>query len=105
MANPPKKTVLVVGGGSVGAIAALNLEVGGLAEVTVVLRSNYNAVKEKGYEIRSCDHGVLRGWRPSFGMFIHLLIPSFNLPPTLSKEYMSHPRMNQPHRIPNNHLI
>jgi hypothetical protein len=79
MANPSKKTVLVIGGGSVGAIAALNLEFGGLAKVTVVLRSNYNAVKEKGYEIRSCDHGVVKGWRPSSGMFLHLLIPTFNL--------------------------
>jgi ketopantoate reductase len=63
-----KKTVLIVGGGAVGAIAALNLEAGGLAEVTVVLRSNYKVVKEQGYTIESCDHGNLHGWRPSFGM-------------------------------------
>jgi hypothetical protein len=76
MANPPKKTVLVIGGGSVGAIAALNLEVGGLATVTVVLRSNYQAVKENGYEIRSCDHGEVKGWRPSFGMCTAYLLTS-----------------------------
>lgn len=70
----PKKTVLIIGGGAVGAIAAVNLEVGGLATVTVVLRSNYNVVKEKGYTIESCDHGSLTGWRPSVGM----LQPSFN---------------------------
>lgn len=63
-----KKTVLIVGGGAVGAIAAVNLEVGGLATVTVVLRSNYNVVKEKGYTINSCDHGNLDGWRPSVSM-------------------------------------
>jgi ketopantoate reductase len=62
-----KKTVLIVGGGAVGAIAAVNLEVGGLATVTVVLRSNYNVVNEKGYTIESCDHGVLDGWKPSVG--------------------------------------
>jgi len=67
MADPKKKTVLVIGGGSVGAIAALNLEVGGLATVTAVLRSNYNAVHSNGYSIRSCDHGTLKAWRPSFG--------------------------------------
>jgi ketopantoate reductase len=78
MSNPPKKTVLVIGGGSVGAIAALNLEVGGLATVTVVLRSNYQAVKENGYEIRSCDHGEMKAWRPSFGMF-SLYVPTFCL--------------------------
>ena len=62
-----KKTVLIIGGGAVGAIAAVNLEVGGLAEVTVVLRSNYNVVKESGYTIESCDHGSLKNWRPSVG--------------------------------------
>ncbi|KAJ4334134.1 hypothetical protein N0V87_007077 [Didymella glomerata] len=60
-----KNTVLVIGAGSVGAIAALNLKVGGLASVTVALRSNYNAVKEQGYTIDSCDHGSLKGFRPS----------------------------------------
>jgi ketopantoate reductase len=68
MSDSKKKSVLIVGGGSVGAIAAVNLEVGGLAAVTVVLRSNYSLVKESGYRIESCDHGVLEGWRPSTGM-------------------------------------
>lgn len=62
-----KKTVLIIGGGAVGAIAAVNLEVGGLAKVTVVLRSNYDIVNEKGYTIESCDHGTLNGWKPSVG--------------------------------------
>lgn len=64
---PEKKTVLIVGGGAVGAIAALNLEVGGLAEVTLVLRSNYDAVSKDGFDIKSCDHGHVRNWRPSIG--------------------------------------
>lgn len=68
MTNITKKSVLVIGAGSVGAIAALNLEAGGLASVTVVLRSNYSAVKEHGYTIESCDHGSLKGFRPSVGM-------------------------------------
>jgi ketopantoate reductase len=63
-----KKSVLIVGGGAVGAIAAVNLEVGGLAAVTVVLRSNYSVVKDNGYTIESCDHGSLNGWKPSVGM-------------------------------------
>lgn len=65
-----KKTVLIIGGGSVGAIAAVNLEVGGLAAVTVVLRSNYSAVTERGYKIESCDHGVLEEWKPTTGMML-----------------------------------
>jgi ketopantoate reductase len=62
-----KKSVLIVGGGAVGAIAAVNLEVGGLATVTLVLRSNYSVVKENGYTIESCDHGSLKEWRPNVG--------------------------------------
>ncbi|KAI6791532.1 2-dehydropantoate 2-reductase family protein [Hortaea werneckii] len=60
-----KSSVLLVGGGSVGAIAALNLEVGKQATVTLVCRSNYQAVKENGYNIRSCDHGTIEHWKPS----------------------------------------
>ncbi|KAF3010999.1 hypothetical protein E8E13_010728 [Curvularia kusanoi] len=65
MAEIQKKSVLVIGAGSVGAIAALNLHVGGLASVTVALRSNYDVVNEQGYTIESCDHGTLKGFRPS----------------------------------------
>lgn len=60
-----KKNVLLVGGGSVGVIAALNLESGGHATVTAVLRSNFQAVKENGYSIESCDHGSVKSWRPT----------------------------------------
>jgi ketopantoate reductase len=67
MTNAAKKTVLVIGGGAVGAIAALNLDVGGLAEVTIVLRSNYEAVQQSGYDFESCDHGAVKSWKPSIG--------------------------------------
>ncbi|KAK3207738.1 hypothetical protein GRF29_96g219707 [Pseudopithomyces chartarum] len=82
MADPQtKKTVLIIGGGAVGAIAALNLEVGGLAEVTLVLRSNFDAVKADGFDITSCDHEHVQGWRPSI---VRSTIPNLtteNLPP------------------------
>ncbi|KAK3116947.1 hypothetical protein LTR53_002170 [Teratosphaeriaceae sp. CCFEE 6253] len=66
MASPENKAdVLLVGGGSVGAVAALNLESGNLASVTVVCRSNYNAVSGSGYTIKSCDHGTITDWKPS----------------------------------------
>lgn len=71
MADAEKKRVLVIGGGAVGAIGALNLEVGGLAEVTVVLRSNFTAVKEDGYQIDSCDHGTIQSFKPSHGWSHH----------------------------------
>ncbi|KAF1963661.1 2-dehydropantoate 2-reductase [Byssothecium circinans] len=81
MADTKKRSALVIGGGSVGTIAALNLDVGGLADVTLVLRSNYDVVNEKGFDIDSCDHGVIKGWRPSI---VRNTIPNTrqeNLPP------------------------
>lgn len=42
------------------------LETGGRAEVTAVLRSNFEAVKKDGFSINSVDHGRdIKGWRPS----------------------------------------
>ncbi|KAF5607461.1 2-dehydropantoate 2-reductase [Fusarium pseudoanthophilum] len=49
----------------IGTIAALNLEKGGSAEVTSVLRSNYKVVRSKGFTIRSCQHGDIHNWRPT----------------------------------------
>jgi ketopantoate reductase len=68
MANTDKKTVLLIGGGAVGAVAALNLETGGLAEVTIVLRSNYDAVNENGFDFVSIDHGTVTGFKPTVGV-------------------------------------
>ncbi|WYZ36721.1 hypothetical protein EsH8_II_000227 [Colletotrichum jinshuiense] len=60
-----KSRILLVGSGGIGTIAALNLERGGLAEVTSVLRSNYDAVSRNGFSIKSCEHGDLQSWRPT----------------------------------------
>lgn len=60
-----KSKVLLVGAGGIGTMAAFNLEQGGLATVTAILRSNYAIVKDQGFTIDSCDHGKFSGWRPS----------------------------------------
>ncbi|KAK8097436.1 hypothetical protein PG984_016575 [Apiospora sp. TS-2023a] len=61
-----KARVLIVGVGGVGAMAAYALEIGEKAEVTAVLRSNYDAVAEKGFKIDSIEHGHdIKGWRPT----------------------------------------
>ena len=61
-----KIRVLIVGGGGVGTMAAYALESAGEAEVTMVLRSNFNAVKRNGFTIDSIQHGHdIAGWRPS----------------------------------------
>ncbi|KAJ6073405.1 6-phosphogluconate dehydrogenase [Penicillium canescens] len=54
-----KSRVLLVGGGSIGTVTALNLELGLLASVTAVLRSNYTHVH---------DHGFIIKWRPTNGV-------------------------------------
>ncbi|TXB97128.1 hypothetical protein FocTR4_00011179 [Fusarium oxysporum f. sp. cubense] len=63
--SSPKDRVLLIGSGGIGTIAALNLEKGGLAEVTSVLRSNFQVVRSKGFTIRSCQHGDIHNWRPT----------------------------------------
>ncbi|RMD40709.1 hypothetical protein DV735_g4449, partial [Chaetothyriales sp. CBS 134920] len=49
----------------IGTITALNLELSGECAVTAVLRSNYNAVKDKGFEIDAIDYGKISSWRPT----------------------------------------
>jgi ketopantoate reductase len=66
--EPEKEfNICLVGAGGVGTIAALVLEKSGRARVTVVLRSSYDFVLEKGFDIESVDHGELKGWKPSRG--------------------------------------
>ena len=60
-----KARILLIGCGGIGCMAALNLEFGGRAQVTAVLRSSYNIVKERGFTINSVDHGQVRGFRPT----------------------------------------
>jgi hypothetical protein len=69
-AQMSKANVLLVGGGAVGTIAAVNIEAGGLGAVTIVARSNYTQVNDFGYIIESVDHGKLQGWRPTTGALI-----------------------------------
>lgn len=64
-----KARVLIIGTGGVGTMAAYALETGGKAEVTAVMRSNYDAVKQNGIDIDSIEHGHdIKGWRPTASM-------------------------------------
>ncbi|XRM43877.1 hypothetical protein ABZX51_007027 [Aspergillus tubingensis] len=76
-----KANILLIGCGGIGTIAALNLELGGKAIVTAVLRSNYDHVKAHGFSIKSIGHGEVKGFRPSI---LRNTIPDVekeNLPP------------------------
>ena len=64
-----KARVLLIGCGGVGSISALNLEIGGKAAVTAVVRSSYDVVKARGFNIKSIDHGVVNGFKPSTGQY------------------------------------
>ncbi|KAG7192769.1 uncharacterized protein KQ657_001552 [Scheffersomyces spartinae] len=57
--------VLIVGAGGIGTINALALDLNGKADATLVVRSDYNLVKEKGYEINSSMYGNFHNWRPN----------------------------------------
>ncbi|KAJ1933683.1 hypothetical protein FBU59_005950, partial [Linderina macrospora] len=50
--NPPIK-VLLVGAGALGSVYAWRLDVSNKAQVTLVCRSNYEAVKSNGFSINS----------------------------------------------------
>ncbi|KAL2816816.1 2-dehydropantoate 2-reductase family protein [Aspergillus cavernicola] len=86
-----KASVLLVGAGGVGTIAALNLDKGGQANVTAVLRSNYNKVVSEGFHIKSIDHGEIKSWKPpqvlntipnhsSTTQFDYIVISTKNIP-------------------------
>ncbi|KAJ5589211.1 hypothetical protein N7537_011889 [Penicillium hordei] len=59
-----KARVLIVGTGSFGTMSGYALEQGGKAEVTAVMRSNYEAVKANGVNIDSVQHGNGIRFRP-----------------------------------------
>ncbi|OGM45122.1 putative 2-dehydropantoate 2-reductase family protein [Aspergillus bombycis] len=62
---PDLNRILLVGSGGVGTMVAFNIEASGLGRVAAVLRSNYTKVLQEGFEIDSCEHGPIKGWRPS----------------------------------------
>ncbi|KAK1470865.1 2-dehydropantoate 2-reductase [Colletotrichum cuscutae] len=83
--------VLIVGCGSVGTMCAFALQKSGNAEVTAILRSNYDLVQTQGYHIQSIDHGEIAGWKPhhmeryledalQHGPFDFVLVAMKNLP-------------------------
>ncbi|KAK7438666.1 hypothetical protein CaCOL14_011943 [Colletotrichum acutatum] len=87
--------ILIVGCGSVGTMCAYALQISGDAEVTAILRSNYDLVQDHGYQIHSIDHGEIDGWRPHHmerslkdalrhGPFDFVLVTMKNLPDVYS---------------------
>lgn len=87
-----KPKVLIIGSGGVGTISALSLTHNGASDVTLVVRSDYDLIQEKGFSINSCTYGELKGWRPhhvarsakeareEFGPFDYILLTTKNVP-------------------------
>ena len=77
--NMAKSRVLVVGTGGIGTMSAYALENGGLAEVTAVMRSNYDAAVKDGIDIDSVQYGQIKAWRPTASTWKHMRYDSFLL--------------------------
>ncbi|CUM64560.1 uncharacterized protein PRCAT00002167001 [Priceomyces carsonii] len=87
-----KPKVLIVGAGGVGTICALGLTLNDLSDVTLVVRSDYDYVKEHGYTINSVTYGNIEHWRPnhisrtvteafkSQGEFDYIVLTTKNIP-------------------------
>lgn len=59
-----KKNVLLIGSGGVGTIVAYGIDFVGKANLSIVVRRDYEKVSKQGYEIHSCDYGEVSGWIP-----------------------------------------
>lgn len=83
--------ILIVGSGGVGVMAAYALDLSPLAEVAVVVRSDYDIVQERGYKIESVDYGKIEKYTPShvvktvseaakYGPFDYVVVSTKNTP-------------------------
>lgn len=97
-----KAKVLIIGFGGVGIVSGYSLEHNGKAEVTAVVRSDYELVIEKGYDIESVDYGRVEGFRPShlvktvekaaeYGPFDFVLVTTKNTPDIFKIEDLIRP--------------
>ncbi|KAJ4253895.1 hypothetical protein NW762_010293 [Fusarium torreyae] len=80
-----KSRVLIVGTGGIGTMSAYALEQGGLAEVTAVMRSNYDAAVNDGIDIDSVLWGQIKGWRP---IAITKVVPDVSKPDAKPFDYV-----------------
>lgn len=92
MATHKRPNVLVVGSGGVGTIAALSLTLNDKADVTLVVRSDYEKIIRDGYTINSVTYGTFNNWRPyhvsksvataqdSHGPFDFVVLTTKNIP-------------------------
>ncbi|SCU82121.1 LAMI_0B09010g1_1 [Lachancea mirantina] len=59
-----KPNVLLVGAGGVGTIVAYGIDYVSKSNLSIVVRRDYEKVKDAGYAIQSVDYGNIEGWKP-----------------------------------------
>ncbi|GME94334.1 unnamed protein product [Ambrosiozyma monospora] len=65
MSNSSKPKVLIIGSGALGLVAAYTLEFNKQAEVTIVVRSQYEKASTDGYNFKSVIFGNFDNWKPT----------------------------------------
>ncbi|PSK41397.1 hypothetical protein C7M61_001079 [Candidozyma pseudohaemuli] len=87
-----KPSVLVVGSGGVGTIAALSLTLNEKCNVTLVVRSAFDKASTEGFTINSVTYGNLKNWKPTHvsksvesavaenGPFDYIVVTTKNIP-------------------------
>lgn len=97
-----KYNVLVIGVGGVGTIVAYGIDFVGKSNLSLVVRRDYERVKEKGYDIVSTDYGEINSWKPNNifptvkeaaenGPYDFVVIATKNLPDIVQVEDLATP--------------
>lgn len=97
-----RPNLLLIGTGGVGTIVAYGLVYNKKVAVSVVVRSDYNKVKENGWEINSCDYGHVDNWKPDHifptveaaaknVVYDYVVITTKNLPDVVKPEEVAAP--------------
>lgn len=102
-------SVLLIGSGGVGSMAAYALDLNEHVDVTAVVRSDYESVKEKGYSIRSVDYSDIE-YTPTnvvnslesakkHGPFDYVVVSTKNTPDIFKVEELVEPVVSEGHTV------
>ncbi|VEU23578.1 DEKNAAC104636 [Brettanomyces naardenensis] len=97
------KNVLLIGVGGVGSIVAYGIDFTGKADISVVVRRDFEKVSKVGYELKSIDYGDIKGWKPKHiypsveaaakdvPVYDFVVITTKNLPDVVKPEELAEP--------------
>lgn len=98
--------ILLIGTGGVGTIVACGLSYTKKSVVSVVVRSDYEKVKDAGWEINSCNYGNIVGWKPNHifptvdaaakdTVYDYVILTTKNLPDVIKPEEVVAPAVTK----------